>query len=99
MAHDRSQVVEMWLPFEHRACALGSRHDARGISRPPGSELDLEIDAGDALDRLDDFTHGETPPIPPIERDRAATRAQIGQRIAICLHELAHIILIPDAAA
>jgi len=42
VAHDRSQVVEMRLPFEQSTGKVGSRYDLCGIFRPPARTLDAE---------------------------------------------------------
>jgi hypothetical protein len=47
----------------------------------------------------DHFERGETTPVTAIERDRGATRAQIGQRIGMRAHEIGDVNIVPDAGA
>ena len=57
---DGGEVIETRLPFERSPDALGGRNDPNRVARPPVRELDLEVDARDALHRLDNLEHGET---------------------------------------
>src|SRR5512133_3704235 len=97
MAHDAFQVVEMRLPFEHSADAVGSRDHPCGISQAPAGELDLEVCTGEALDHVDHFEHREAAAVTAVEGDGIAARAQICQRIAMRAHEIADMNIVPDA--
>src|SRR5215471_20005990 len=99
MAHDAFQVVEMRLPFEHSAGAVGIRHDPWGVSPPPRGDLDLEIDPRDAFDRVDPLEHGKAAAVTAIERDGGAARAQMGQGIGMRAHEVADVNIVADASA
>ena len=48
MGDDGIEIVEMRLPLERGAGAIRGGDDLCRIAEPAWSELDLEIDAGDA---------------------------------------------------
>src|SRR5262249_22220184 len=78
---DSIEIVEMWFPVERRAGAVRGGDDLRRIAEPAWTKLDLEIDAGDALDGVDHLEHREAPPVAAIECGRGAAAAQVGERI------------------
>src|SRR6202021_1717897 len=65
---------------------------ARGI-------LNREIAPADAPHRLDGLEHGVAAAVAAIERRRGAAAAQIGQRRAMRLCEIADMNEVPDAAS
>jgi len=66
---------------------------------PGRRDLDLEVDAGDALHVFDHVEHGKTTAIPAIERRRGAAAAQIVERIGMRGDEIGHMDIITDAGA
>ena len=96
MADDGLQIIEMRLPFERGPGTVGGRDDVGRIARPPASELDLEVDAGDALHGLDHIEHGKATAITAIERRRGAAAAQIAERIRMRGNEIGHVDIVTD---
>ena len=80
---DGGEIVELRLPSERGRDAVACRDDLRRIARPAAGELDLEIDAGDALDRIDHLEHRKAVAVAAIERRRGAAAAQIGERVGM----------------
>jgi len=50
VGHDGGKIVELRLPPEQFAGAVGIRHDLRRVAGPRAGALDPKIDAGHALD-------------------------------------------------
>ncbi len=68
VSNDSGEIIVLWCPPQHRAGAIGSRHDLSRIARSARCDLDVEIDTGDALDHLNHLTHRETMAIAAIKR-------------------------------
>jgi hypothetical protein len=96
---DGFQIVKTRLPFERRPDAIAGGDDVCRIARPAAGELDLEIDAGDALYRIDHLEHRKATAVTTIERRRGAAGAQMGERIAMRGNEIGNVDVIPDAGA
>src|SRR5262245_4343439 len=89
----------MRLPIERGPGTVGGRDDAGRIARPPARELDLEVDAGNALHVFDHVEHGKATAIPAIKRRRGAATTQIGERIGMRGNEIGYVDIITDAGA
>src|SRR5262249_47207569 len=89
----------MRLPIERGPGTVGGRDDAGRIARPPARDLDLEVDAGDALHVFDHVEYGKATAIPAIERRRGAAAAPIGERPGMRGNESGHVDIITDAGA
>src|SRR5262249_31311170 len=73
VSNDGGEIIVLWCPPEHRASAFGSCNDPCWIARSARCDLDLEVDAGNALDHFNHLTHRETMAVAAIQRHRGAT--------------------------
>jgi len=71
------------------------------VMMSPGvvGHVEREVAPGDAPHRLDGFQHGIAAAIAAVQRYRGAAAAQIGQRGAVGLREVADMDEVADAAA
>src|SRR5687767_3379464 len=77
---NRVEIVELRLPAEQGANTLRAGHDRSRIAGPPLRQLDLEILAGDALDRIDHLQDRVAASIAAIERRAYPAVAQVAER-------------------
>src|SRR5262245_43708379 len=95
---DGFQIVKARLPSERGMDALAGGDDVRWVARPARGELDLEIDARDALDGFDHLKHRMSATVATIERGGDAAAAQIGECLAVRGDEIANVNIIADAS-
>ena len=81
MGDDGLQIVKARLPSERGTDSIAGGHDLCRIACPPRCKLDLEVDARDPLDGVDDVQHRKAAAVTAIERRGNAAVAQIGERI------------------
>ena len=93
------QIVKMRFPIESGADAIAGGDELGGVARAAPGELDLEIDAGDALHALDHFQYGKTAAVAAIERGGGAAGAQMGERVAVRGNKIGDVNVISDAGA
>ena len=96
---DHGKIVEPRLPAERRPRLPAVGDDLRRIARAPRRHLDLEVDAGGALDRFDHFEDREAVAVAAIERQRLAAGTQVTQRIGMRAHEIGDVDVVADAGA
>src|ERR1700730_9618755 len=99
VSDDRRQLVVLRLPAEHGARAIGAGHELRRIAGAAIGELDFEIDAGHALDSIDDLEHRESLLVTAIQGHRWPSRAQIGEGVQMRPHQVGDVDVIANTGS
>src|ERR1035441_4416484 len=93
------KIVEAWLPAKRRSRLPRVGNDPRRIALAPRHDLDLEINARDALDGLDNVEHRKAVVIAAIERQRWQAGPQVTQRVGVRAGKIADVNVVANAGA